>query len=392
MTGTSDRPARLPLTDNRTGQALLLVTLVLLAMGVVMVHSAVASVARQRPWYARRDVRHTAFAVLAGVLLCTAWLGNFRWFVRGRQIRWGLPLRSTMLLALAVVCGLAVFIPGVGYAVGGKLRWIRVGPPRYGIGFQPSELIKVAMVIFLAGWLAGRRTDVRSFRRTLLPALAVIGACVGVVITQDFGTAVIITVSAFATLLLAGVPLYYLAAVLVPAGGGMWYLMTHSSYRVDRLTAMVNPWCTTNPSAYQPRQSLVAIISGGWGGKGVGRGMQKLGFLPESSTDFIFSTYCEEWGVAGAALLLGLVLLWIWFARRAAVQSEDRFGRVLAGSLGFLVAFQAVLHIAVDLVAAPPTGMGLPFVSAGGTALLIGAFATALMISVTARRQGEVLA
>ncbi|HUU21892.1 MAG TPA: FtsW/RodA/SpoVE family cell cycle protein, partial [Phycisphaerae bacterium] len=159
--------------------------------------------------------------------------------------------------------------------------------------------------------------------------------------------------------------------------------------RWGRILALLDPWSPTNPAAYQPRQSILAILSGGWFGKGPGNGIRKLGYLPEDSTDFIFSVYCEEWGFVGAMLLMSLLLLWIWNARRAAVRCEDRFGAVLAGSLGVLIAVQAVLHVAVDLVVAPPTGMGFPFVSAGGTSLVIMAAATALIVSVANRAQSR---
>jgi cell division protein FtsW len=157
---------------------------------------------------------------------------------------------------------------------------------------------------------------------------------------------------------------------------------------------MLNPW-TISDSTHQPRQSLLAILTGGWFGKGPGNGSIKLGFLPEDSTDFIYAVYCEEWGFLGAALLIGLVVVWIWLARKAAVRAGDSrlappgrqgFGRVLAGSMGFLVALQAALHMAVVLVVMPPTGVTLPFISAGGSALVFTACAVAMMVSVTSRR------
>jgi cell division protein FtsW len=152
---------------------------------------------------------------------------------------------------------------------------------------------------------------------------------------------------------------------------------------------MLDPWCRTNPSAYQPRQALIAIISGGWFGKGPGRGILKFGFLPEDSTDFIFAAFCEEWGFVGAMLLMALVTMWIWFAWRSAMHAGDKFGRTLAGSLGFLIAVQAVMHITVNVSKMPPTGVSLPFVSAGGTSLVILAGAAALIASVAARRRPD---
>lgn len=375
----------IPLKQNPTARMLLLVTLAMLALGVVMVHSAVASVRDPGPWYARVDLRHTAFAILAAAILLLGWRLDYRRLAEGG--RW--PTLPTIALAVALVCGLLVFVPVIGRSVGGYHRWIRIGPGRYAIGFQPSELLKVALVVFLAAWLSRKPPqEIRSFRKTFLPAAALIGVCVAVVITEDFGTAALIGISAGVVLFLAGVRLTHLAMLIAPAAGGFWVLVVNDPRRWGRITAMLDPWSATNASAYQPQQSLMAILSGGWFGKGVGWGIRKLGFLPEDSTDFIFSVFCEEWGFVGAMLLIALVGLWIGGACMAAVRSEDRFGRLLAGSLGVLIGVQAVLHIAVVLVAAPPTGMSLPFISAGGTALLVMAASAALIVSVTSRRAG----
>ncbi len=376
---------RLPMRDNSAGRALLLTTLALLALGVVMVHSAVASVAEPGAWYVRRDVRHTMFAAVAATILLLGWRINYRRFADDDRF----PVFVAVLLGATMILAVLVFVPGVGREVGGKYRWIRFGPERYSIGFQPSELLKPAMVVFLCAWLSRRSCDVRSLRGTLLPALGVIGACVGLVVTQDFGTAVMLAMSGAVVLMLAGAPWRYLAAMTASAAGAGWALVAYSPYRWARVAAMLDPWSQTNPGAYQPRQSLLAILTGGVFGKGLGNGMLKRGYLPEAATDFIFSTYCEEWGLAGAMLLMGLIAMWIWHARRAAVGTQDRFGRLLCGSLGFLIAFQAVLHVAVDLVAAPPTGIGLPFISAGGTSLLTMTAAAAMIVSVTAHRHAE---
>lgn len=376
---------RTPLGRNTAGKTLLLITLALLALGVVMVHSAVASVAAPGPWYMRVDFRHTLFAILAAVVLLTCWRFDYRLLVRGR----GLPVLLAVGLAVALACGLLVFAPGIGHSAGGYHRWIRLGPNRYAIGFQPSELIKLMLVAFLAAWLSRKSAeDIRSLKKTFLPAAGLIALCVGLVVTQDFGTAVLIAASAGVVLLLAGVRVRHLAMLVPPAAAGFYAMVFRVPHRWARITAFLDPWAGDNPSAYQPRQSLLAILSGGWFGQGVGRGMFKQGFLPEDSTDFIFSVLCEEWGVLGAVLLMGLIALWIYTVAKAAGKAGG-FGRLLIGSLGFLIAMQAVLHIAVNLVVAPPTGIALPFVSAGGTALVLMAAATALIVSVTSRPSGE---
>lgn len=372
---------RLSLNANPTGRGVMLCSFALLAIGVVMVHSAVASVASPGPWYARKDVRHTLFAVVAAVIMLLLWRADYRVLSRGRR----LPVPALALLVVAVVTAALVFVPGIGRAVGEQRRWIRLGPSRYSLGFQPSELLKIALLVFLAAWLSRRGRDVRSFAHTFLPAAAVIGVCVAMVVTEDLGTAVVLAVSAAACMLLAGVPLLHMATLIPPSAGAFYLLAVRNPARWARITAMLEPWSPTNPSSYQPRQSLLAIFSGGWTGRGPGNGLLKLGYLPEDSTDFIFAVYCEEWGFIGAMLLMGLILIWIWQVRRAATRAGDDFGRLLAGSLGFLVAFQMVLHLAVNLVVAPPTGISLPLVSAGGTSLLMTAAAVAMIVSVSSR-------
>jgi len=373
---------RIPLKANSTGKMLILVTLAMLALGLVMVHSAVASVESPGLWYRRVDLRHTAFALLSAATLLLGWRFDYRWLRSGRRG----PVLAGSLLAVAILCGALVFVPGVGKSVGGCYRWIRIGPPRYAVGFQPSELIKISLVVFLAAWLSRKPpTELCSFGKTFLPSAGLVILCVGLVATQDFGSATLIGIAAGATMLLAGVPIRQLAMLIPPAMVGFYGLVVRVPHRWARITAMLDPWASDNPSAYQPQQSLMAILSGGWFGKGTGCGIRKLGYLPEDSTDFIFSVFCEEWGFIGAALLISLVVLWIFAARRASVRSSDCFGQLLAGSLGFMIGLQAVLHIAVVLAAAPPTGVSLPFVSAGGTALVLLAGATALMVSVTSR-------
>ena len=370
---------RLPLKDNSTGQGLILTALGMLALGVVLVYSATASVGPTPPWYARREVRHAIFAALScGILFC-GWQFNYRRLMWGRRM----PIIPTVAMAIAVICAALVFVPGVGRSMGGAHRWIRIGPAEYSIGFQPSELVKLALVVFLAAWLSRDSTNIRSFK-TFVVALVATGVAVAAIVTEDFGMAAVVAISAGAVMLMAGIPVLYLLGLLAPAAGGFYFFVMRVPHRWARITAMFDVWNQSNPSTYQPRQALIANLLGGWEGRGLGSGLQKT-FLPENATDFIFSVYCEECGFAGAMLLIGLIGLWIWNSHRAAVRGSDRFGRVLAGSLGFLIAMQAVLHIAVNLVVAPPTGISLPLISAGGTALVMTAAAVALIVSVTAR-------
>jgi cell division protein FtsW len=362
------------------GLGLILIVFALLSLGVVVVHSAMTSVKEPGPWYARVDVRHAMFAALAaGLLLSFSRFLNYRWFARGR-----VPWLAAGLLLVAAGCALLVYLPGIGHAIGGRYRWIRIGPREYSIGFQPSELLKISLVIFLSAWLTRPGVNRRSLGGFVLAA-AIAGGCIGLVITEDFGMAMVMSLSAGVVMFLAGVPLYYLVPTAGAGAAAVYYMVTTSAYRMQRVMAVVDPWSEANDSAYQARQSLTAILAGGWNGRGLGNGIRKLGFLPEDSTDFIFASFCEEWGVRGAVLMMVLLLLWMWQCRRASARAADPFGRVLAGALGAMIAIQALLHIAVNIVALPPTGIGLPFVSAGGTRLLLMAFAASLIVSVRSR-------
>lgn len=370
----------LPLAQNAPGRGVILTAMGLLALGVVMVHSAVMSVGDSAAWYARVDMRHTLFSVLAAVVLLVGWRVNYRWLGAGKWLPW----LSLGLLIVAIGLGCLVFVPGIGHSVGGKFRWIRIGPRQYSLGLQPSELIKLSLIVFLACWLTRRGEKVRNIW-TFLVAGGLTGGCMALVVTQDFGTAALIGVSAGVVMFLTGVPWYYLAGSAVASATAFFYILLETPFRMQRILAMLDPWDAANNSTYQVRQSLMAIFGGEWTGRGLGLGVRKLGFLPEDSTDFIFASYCEEWGFRGAVLLGGLLLIWIWQCRKAAVRASDELGRVLAATLGIMVALQAAMHIAVNLNVLPPTGISLPFVSAGGTSLVITAAAASLIASVSAR-------
>lgn len=376
---------RLALADNPTGQRLILAALAMLAVGVIMVPSSLVTVGPSSQWYARADFRHVVFAVLAAAVLLTMWRVDYRRLNAGGRF----PYLAGVLLAVALATAPLVFVPGIGKSVGGYRRWVRIGPAAYGMGFQPSELIKLTMIVFLAAWLTRPGRNVRSFGKTVLPAVLVMGICVASIVTQDVGTGAIIAMAACVTMLFAGVAWYYVAGLGLCGGGAFYAMLVASPKRWLRIEAMLDPWNEANPCAYQLRQSLATICTGSWTGKGLGGGMMKRGFLPEDSTDFLFATLCEEWGFIGGAVLLGMLLVWLLLAARAARQAGERFGAVLAGSLGFLIAMQAAMHVAVNVGWMPPTGIGMPLVSAGGTRLVLMACATALVVSVTSHCGGE---
>lgn len=366
--------------DNPGGQGLLLVGLSLLAFGMVMVYSACMSVSEQREWYNRIEVRHILFALLAVLALGTLWRIDYHVLGRGRR----LPVLSAVLLGVGLALSVAVLIPGVGAKINGARRWILIPLGPVPLSFQPSEIVKISLVLFLACWLGRRGERIVSLRRTFLPAIGLIGICCGLVIIEDFGTACVIGVSGAVVLLLAGVPWHYLATLIPPAAGVFYLFVVREEYRWRRILAFVDPWDESTRWTYQVRQSLIAIGSGGLWGKGLGQGQLKLGFVPEDNSDFIFSVICEELGFIGAVIVLGLIAMLLYLVFRAVTRAGDRTGRLIAGGLGFVICFQALMHVAVNIGTAPPTGINLPLVSAGGTGLVLVAAALAAVISVTA--------
>jgi len=360
----------------------------MLAIGVVAVHSALAGVKPSSvAWYDRSDMRHTLFAVAAAIIVCFGWHFRYHW-LGGKSTKW--PVVAIVILAVSLVLVGLVHVSGLGHMRNGKLRWLKLFPSAFGI-FQPSEILKISLLIFLAAWFSRQRTEGRKFLTGFLPAAAITAVCLGMVVKQDLGTAVIIAVAVWLTMFIAGVRWYALMSLFGAGAAGFCYFLFTDAKRMMRLSAVMDPWCLSNPSAYQPRQSLLAILTGGWFGKGLGKGIVKQQYLPERSTDFIFASFSEEWGFVGAALLMGLVLMWIWFARKSAANASDRFGFILAGGMGAMIAIQMVLHVAVDTVAVPPTGMSFPFVSVGGTALLGIAAAASLIVSVSARSRRDMI-
>ena len=388
MVQNDDKLVTLPLSENTSGSGLVVVTLAMLGLGIVAVHSALAGVLPSTvEWHARSDMRHTLFAIAAAIIMCTGWRFRYRW-LGGNTSKW--PVAAMLLLLVAIILAALVYVPGLGHARHGRLRWLRIAPTSFGI-FQPSEILKIALLVFLAAWYSHERTPARSLLRGFVVPVLVTGACLALVVKQDLGTAVIMAVAVCLTMFLAGVRWYALTGMIVAGASGFWYYVANDPQRLARIKAMIDPWCIDNPSAYQPRQSLLAILTGGWFGKGLGKGIVKQAYLPERSTDFIFASFSEEWGFVGAILLMSLVIMWIWFARKSANSSTDRFGFLLAGALGAMIAIQMVMHIAVDTVAMPPTGMSFPFVSVGGTALLVTATAASLIVSVSAGRGGKTI-
>ncbi len=280
-------------------------------------------------------------------------------------------------VVLAVAASIAVLIPGVGAEVNGARRWLKFGPATV----QPSELIKWAVVLLLAWRLS--RPGPFNLVRGFLPTAGLVGVMCLLVVIQDFGTAALVASAAGVMFLAGPVKLRWLAAGALPAGGAAFWFVWSEPYRMRRLSAFLDPWASPETDGYHVIQSLYSFAGGGWMGRGLGNGVQKLGYLPEDTTDFIFAVICEELGIFGACVVAGAYLTLLAAGWCVARRCADPFGRLLAFGTVATLGLQATINVAVATASVPTKGIALPLVSAGGTGLVCTAFMLGLVYSVS---------
>jgi len=358
----------------------------LLGLGVVMVFSADASLTGgpdAEKLFGDRSMRQAAFACAAlAAMLIVGLCPHGAWQIKRRS--WFQPSVLLMVLALALLA--LVLVPGIGEKHKGAQRWLSLGAVGLDIGFQPSEIAKLALVIFGAAYCAALGTRIRRFWTGFLPAVVLLGLLVAMVGIEDFGTAALLAVICGCILLAAGAKLWHLFLVSLPAMGGLVWLITARANRIDRLRAFWNPEADPQGSGYQPLQSLLTIASGGWWGNGLGGGIQKYGYLPEGRTDFIFAVICEELGIIGGIAVIALFGIMLWQGKRALNAAPTDFGRLLALGATMMLGLQAAMNIAVVTVSVPTKGIGLPLVSAGGTGVIFFGILVGLLVNVARRR------
>lgn len=283
------------------------------------------------------------------------------------------------LLVISFVLLVVVLIPGLGTAVNGSTRWLDFGPLRV----QPSELAKIALLIFGADLLARRAPHVDDPRAALVPMCLVIGGLAALVMLQpDMGTTIVIVLIGGSLLLLAGVPLrrlFPLAGLGLAAGVA---LALSAPYRRARVVSFFDPWADAGNTGYQVVQSLVGMGSGQLTGVGLGASRAKWGFLPNAHTDFIFAIIGEELGLLGSLCVIALFVALAFLGARVAMQADDRFGALVAGGVTAWIAGQALVNMGAVVGLVPVTGVPLPFVSAGGSALVANLFAAGLLLRV----------
>lgn len=355
---------------------LLWAVLGLTALGLTMVYSASAVPAAERLddslYYLKRQA--AAATVGLGFLLLAMRIGHRR-----------LERLSYPILGVALIALVAVLIPGIGAEVKGARRWIPMGV----VAFQPGELAKLAMVLYLARSLARKREKVLDFSVGFVPHLVVVAVFAVLALAEpDFGTAVILSLLLFTMLFCAGARLSWLVLSVIVAVPVAWHLIARSPYRMRRILAFLDPWADRQGIGYQVAESLISVGSGGWFGQGLGAGKQKLFYLPEAHTDFILSVIGEELGLLGILLVLLLFGVVIWRGVRAAYAAPDAFGAYLALGITALFGFQAIVNMLVAMGLLPTKGLTLPFVSYGGSSLVISLAAAGILLAISSGRGG----
>lgn len=358
-------------------RGLLGTSLALVAFGLLAVYSASSFVAESEGLpHSHYLLQQAGHAGVGLIILALATLVDYRVY---RKLAWPLLGVSVVLLVLLLLPWTTSIAP----PVNGARRWLMVG-----VTFQPSEVAKLAVVVWTAALAVRKQDRLGSLRWGLLPFLLVDGLlCALILLEPHFSGAVITAALAFVVLFAAGGRLGHFVFLGVLSFPLLWDQVVNTGYRANRLMAFLHPGMGADDVGYQLRQSLIAVGSGGVLGVGFGESRQKLYYLPEPQNDFIYPIIAEEWGLVGALTLLALFLAWTLLGLRVAAAAPDLFGRLLAVGLTALVAAGAFAHVGVTVGLLPTTGVNLPFISAGGTGLVLALGATGILLNIAAGRR-----
>ncbi len=352
---------------------IVLSVMALTAVGILMVYSSSAI----RSYVISQD----AFAVVGPQLL---------WAVLGvvaMVVTMQIDYRYWRLLSIPMYAGsllllVLVLLPGIGVSVGGSARWLQIGPLP---AVHPAEFAKLALVVYLAHWLARRGRVVRGLRQGTLPFLLIVAPVILLVIREpDLGTTGVIALTAFTMFFVAGANLWQFL-LLVPAGvGGVALVILKNPYQLDRIRAFLDPWSDPTGKGLQTIQGLLALGLGGLFGSGLGASRLASGlYLPNASNDFIFAIIGEEFGLLGGLVVIALFVLLAYEGFRVALSAPDTFGGLLAAGITTWIIVQATINIGVVVALFPITGITLPFISAGGSSLTISLAAVGILLSVS---------
>ncbi len=352
---------------------IMLMVITLACFGVVMVYSASSIMAAKKFHDGFYFLKRQGIYTLLGA-------GTMIWAMRVDYHVWkkyAVPILIGCLIMLV-----AVLIPGIGDSAGGSSRWIRLP----GFSFQPSEMAKIAFIMYMAYSLDKKQDKVRFFSTGFLPYMVVLAIMLLLLLKQpDLGSSMVLGAVAMIMLFAAGTRLSYILSMVLLAMPFLYYAIMNVDYRRRRIMAFLNPWEDPTNTGFQIIQSWIAVGTGGLFGQGLGEGKQKLFYLPEAHTDFIFSVVGEELGFVGFIVISSMFFLLVMRGIRVALYAEDNFGRSLAFGISSLIGLEAFVNIAVVTGIFPTKGLALPFISYGGSSLIITLFAVGVLLNISSR-------
>jgi len=360
--------------DKAPDVILLLVTLILVTVGTAMIYSSSSIIALDRfkdgQYFLKKQILFVFIGLVFMVLMTKIP------YTQLKKLAYPGIVLSIIMLSL-------LFIPHIGIKRGGATRWLNLGF----FSFQVTEMVKIAIVVFLAHLLTRKVHQLKKFTRGVLIPLSITGVIIFLVVLEpDFGTAVIIAAILILMLCLAGSQIKHLlilAASFVPVG--VW-LIWHKGYRMARLTAFLDPWKDAGNTGFQIIQSLLSFGSGGAFGVGIGDGMQKLFYLPEPHTDFILSIIAEESGFIGVSIVIIMFTLFVFRGFMIALKAPDLFGTLLAAGLTMVIALESFINIAGVMGLIPLKGLALPFLSYGGTSFVMSMTAVGILLNISTQK------
>ena len=372
--------------NNKMDYVLVITVLILVALGVVMVLSASAPSALSKTGSSYTYfIKQFGFAVFGIIIMLFISKIDYRFY---KKYYWGVYVVSVAVLLL-------VLVPKLGKTVNGALRWIEIK----GLGqFQPSEITKIGLIIFYAGYLADHKNELKDFWRGFFKPLIFLAIPVAILykIQNHLSVSLVISIITFVMMLMAGVRVMHFVWAGIAGGAGLTLLLlkgkidqikgvagTSESFRLDRIKVFFDPWSDATGTGYQMIQSLYAIGSGGLFGVGLGNSKQKYLYIPEPQNDFIFAIIAEELGFVGCIAIIALFAVFVWRGIVIAMKAPDMFGSLIAIGITTLVAIQAIINIAVVTASIPTTGMALPFFSYGGTALVILLASVGILLNIS---------
>ena len=351
--------------------SILLILIALTGIGTIMIYSSSTIYAERylgsRYYFLNKQLLHLAIGMALLAFATRYPYANYRKLI-------------PFLMVVSFLLMVLVLIPGIGKQVGNARRWIRF----FGIGIQPSELLKFTLIVWVAGFLERKRTVLGHFSQGLLPSLTVISLfCLLLLLQPDFGTSVLIALTLLTMIFVAGVKPFHMFGSVVGFLSVSILLVVSESYRMKRIFGFLDPWADPLDAGFQLIQSLVAVATGGLFGRDLGNSRQKLFFLPESHTDFIFSILAEEAGFIGVVIVVGLLICLMINGFQVALHSPDDFGRNLAFGITIMIVLQSFLNIGVVIGLLPTKGVPLPFISYGGSSLVTNIYMVGVLINIS---------